>query len=49
MIFGDILVLSLFNSIFVDAMISDNDDERIAKVDKLNEKIEKLFKEKGSE
>ena len=46
LITGGILGLSLVNSIFVDAMVSDNNDELIAKVDELSEKIERLIKEK---
>ena len=33
---------SLVNSIFVDAMVSDNNDELIAKVDQLQKQIETL-------
>lgn len=39
---GGILGLSLVNSIFVDAMVSDNNDELEKEVSKLNEKIEIL-------
>ncbi|HPG73370.1 MAG TPA: ion transporter [Bacteroidales bacterium] len=39
---GGILGLSLVNSIFVDAMIADNNDELEKKVDSLNEKITRL-------
>lgn len=42
LISGGILGISLVNSIFVDAMIADNNDELEAKVDNLTEKIEKL-------
>jgi len=42
---GGILGLSLVNSIFVDAMVSDNNDELIVKVDKLEKKIDKLLDE----
>lgn len=40
---GGIIGLSLVNSIFVDAMVSDNNDALEAKVDKLNDKIDKLI------
>ena len=39
---GGILGLSLVNSIFVDAMISDNNDDLINEISKLSTKIEKL-------
>jgi len=44
LISGGIFGLSLVNSIFVDAMVSDNTDELEKKVDELNEKIEELLK-----
>ncbi len=40
---GGILGLSIINSIFVDAMVSDNNDELNKKVDDLNKKIDKLI------
>jgi len=43
---GGIFGLSLVNSIFVDAMVSDNNDSLEAKVDELNAKIDKLLQEK---
>ncbi len=39
---GGILGVSLVNSIFVDSMVIDNNDEIEAKIDDLNDKIEKL-------
>ena len=45
LIFGGIIGLSLVNSIFVDAMVSDNNDELEAEVKKLNEKIDLLTEE----
>ncbi|MCQ2147322.1 MAG: hypothetical protein MJZ16_07385, partial [Bacteroidales bacterium] len=39
---GGIIGLSLVNSIFVDAMVSDNNDELTDKVDELTKKIEEL-------
>jgi voltage-gated sodium channel len=44
LILGGILGLSLVNSIFVDSMVMDNNDELEKKVDLLNEKIEILLK-----
>jgi len=43
---GGIFGLSLVNSIFVDAMVSDNNDGLEKKVDELNTKIDKLLQEK---
>jgi len=43
---GGIFGLSLVNSIFVDAMVSDNNDSLEAKVDELNKKIDMLIKQK---
>lgn len=43
---GGIIGLSLVNSIFVDAMVSDNNDALEEKVDKLEEKIDLLLKQK---
>ena len=37
--------MSFINSIFVDAMVSDNNDELEAEVKKLNEKIDALTEE----
>ena len=45
LICGGIIGLSLVNSIFVDAMVSDNNDELEAEVKKLNEKIDALTEE----
>lgn len=42
---GGILGLSLVNSIFVDAMVSDNNDELIEKVNQLENKIDLLIKQ----
>ena len=41
-----IIGLSLVNSIFVDAMVSDNNDELERQVKELNEKIDKLLSDK---
>ena len=45
LITGGILGLSLVNSIFVDSMVSDNNDELELKVEALNTKIEILIKQ----
>ena len=45
LITGGILGLSLVNSIFVDSMVSDNNDELEEKVDELNLKIDRLIQE----
>jgi len=42
---GGIIGLSLVNSVFVDAMVSDNNDELDEKVEKLNGKIDELTSE----
>ncbi len=42
LILGGIIGMSLFNSVFVDAMVEDNNDELEKKVDTLNEKIDAL-------
>ncbi|MFY0672502.1 MAG: ion transporter [Bacteroidia bacterium] len=46
---GGIFGLSLVNSIFVDAMVSDNNDELEEKIDRLEMKIDQLLKEKENE
>lgn len=43
---GGIFGLSLVNSIFVDAMVSDNNDELELKIERLESKIDRLLKEK---
>lgn len=42
LVIGGILGMSLVNSIFVDAMVSDNNDDLEADVKRLEEKIERL-------
>lgn len=42
---GGILGMSLINSVFVDAMVSDNNDDLENKVEKLSKQIEELTKE----
>lgn len=46
LIAGGIIGMSLINSIFVDAMVSDNNDEIERKIDSLNAKIDQLLAEK---
>lgn len=46
---GGILGLSLVNSIFVDAMVSDNNDEVEKKIARIEEKIDELLLSKRSE
>ena len=46
---GGILGLSLVNSIFVDAMVSDNNDELEKKIQSLESKIDVLLKNKAEE
>lgn len=45
LIAGGIIGLSLVNSIFVDAMVSDNNDDLEREVKKLNQKIDILTDE----
>jgi voltage-gated sodium channel len=45
---GGIFGLSLVNSIFVDAMVSDNNDELEAKVDELKQMVQKLIDNKNN-
>jgi voltage-gated sodium channel len=44
LILGGIIGMSFINSIFVDAMASDNNDEIERKIDELNRKIDELMK-----
>lgn len=46
LITGGVFGLSIVNSIFVDAMVSDNNDDLEEKIDELNRKVEQLLKEK---
>lgn len=43
LVLGGIIGMSLINSVFVDAMVSDNNDELKAKLDELEKKIDKLL------
>jgi len=44
LIFGGVIGLSLINSVFVDAMVSDNNDDLLKRIDTLEEKIDQLIK-----
>ena len=46
LLFGGVFGLSLVNSIFVDAMVSDNNDGIEKRIDELNKKIDLLIKNK---
>lgn len=46
LIIGGVIGLSLINSVFVDAMVSDNNDDIINRLERLEEKIDKLLEEK---
>lgn len=45
--FGGIIGMSFINSIIVDAMASDNNDELLKKIEKLEAKIDRLMDKKG--
>lgn len=45
---GGIIGMSFINSVFVDAMMEDNNDELIERIDNLEAKIDKLLEEKQS-
>lgn len=44
--FGGIIGMSFINSVFVDAMVADNNDDVLKKLDDLEKKIDELLKEK---
>ncbi|MBR1682545.1 MAG: ion transporter [Bacteroidaceae bacterium] len=46
LILGGVIGLSLINSVFVDAMLSDNNDEMLEHIKELEAKIDKLLEEK---
>ena len=46
LIFGGIIGMSFLNSIFVDAMVADNNDDVLKKLDDLEQKLDQLLKEK---
>ena len=45
MFLGGVIGLSLINSVFVDAMVSDNNDDLLERIDQLEEKIDRLLKQ----
>ena len=47
LILGGIIGMSFINSIFVDAMVSDNNDDVKEKLEELEKKIDKLLEEKN--
>ena len=49
LVFGGIIGMSFINSIFVDAMVADNNDEVKEKLEEIEKKIDKLLKEKDQE
>ncbi len=49
LIVGGIIGLSLINSVFVDAMVSDNNDDLLSKIDELEKKIDKLIDNSNKE
>lgn len=46
LILGGVIGLSLINSVFVDAMVSDNNDEVLQRINELEKKIDKLLEER---
>ena len=46
LIMGGIIGMSFINSVFVDAMVADNNDDVLKKLDDLEKKIDQLLKEK---
>lgn len=46
LVMGGIIGMSLINSIFVDAMVSDNNDDVKAKLDEIEKKLDQLLEEK---
>ena len=47
LLMGGIIGMSFINSIFVDAMVADNNDDVKKKLDEIEQKIDTLLKEKG--
>jgi voltage-gated sodium channel len=45
LIFGGIIGMSFINSIFVDAMVADNNDELLEKINQLQKSIDELKKQ----
>ena len=46
LVLGGIIFMSLLNSVFVDAMVSDNNDEVLKKLDEIKKELEEIKKEK---
>jgi voltage-gated sodium channel len=46
LVMGGIIGMSLINSIFVDAMVSDNNDDVKAKLDEIEKKLDQLLEQK---
>jgi voltage-gated sodium channel len=49
LIMGGIIGMSFINSVFVDAMVADNNDDVLKKLDELEQKLDQLLKEKEEE
>lgn len=49
LILGGVIGLSLINSVFVDAMVSDNNDEVLQRIKELEEKIDRLLEEDSNQ
>ena len=47
LIVGGIIGMSFINSVFVDAMVSDNNDDVKAKLDEIEKKLDKLMQQEG--
>ena len=45
LVLGGVIGLSLINSVFVDAMVSDNNDDVLARLNQLEEKIDRLLQQ----
>lgn len=45
LVLGGIIFMSLLNSVFVDAMVSDNNDEVLAKLEKIEKELQELKKQ----
>ena len=43
---GGVIGMSFINSVFVDAMVADNNDDVKAKLDEIEKKLDKLLEEK---
>lgn len=47
LVMGGVIGMSLINSVFVDAMVSDNNDDVKAKLEEIEKKLDQLLEEKG--